>query len=100
MSTAVSRICAWGNGLALRLTKPMAKIAGVAEGSQVRVCHQKWPPRQKEDRCSVTLTSSDLRRMSRTIFAEGSQRKVSATADIRPPISIDRTQPTAKIHQA
>lgn len=37
MSTAVSRICAWGNGLALRLTKPMAKIAGVAEGSQVRV---------------------------------------------------------------
>lgn len=37
MSTAVSRICARGNGLALRLTKPMAKIAGVAEGSQVRV---------------------------------------------------------------
>ena len=37
MSTAVSRIRAWGNGLALRLTKPMAKIAGVVEGSLVRV---------------------------------------------------------------
>lgn len=37
MSTAVSQIRAWGNGLALRLTKPMAKAAGVAEGSAVRV---------------------------------------------------------------
>jgi antitoxin MazE len=37
MSTAVSQISAWGNGLALRLTKPMAKTAGVAEGSPVRV---------------------------------------------------------------
>ena len=37
MSTTVSQICAWGNGLALRLTKPMAKAAGVAEGSAVRV---------------------------------------------------------------
>lgn len=37
MNTAVSRISAWGNGLALRLTKPMAKIAGVVEGSLVRV---------------------------------------------------------------
>lgn len=37
MSTAVSQISAWGNGLALRLTKPMAKVAGVAEGSPVRV---------------------------------------------------------------
>lgn len=37
MSTAVSQISAWGNGLALRLTKPMAKTAGVAEGSPVRI---------------------------------------------------------------
>lgn len=37
MSTTVSQISTWGNGLALRLTKPMAKIAGVAEGSPVRV---------------------------------------------------------------
>ena len=37
MSTTISQISTWGNGLALRLTKPMAKIAGVAEGSPVRV---------------------------------------------------------------
>ena len=37
MSTTVSQISTWGNGLALRLTKPMAKTAGVAEGSPVRV---------------------------------------------------------------
>lgn len=37
MSTSPSHICAWGNGLALRLTKPMAKTAGVADGSPVRV---------------------------------------------------------------
>ncbi len=37
MRTTVGRISAWGNGLALRLTKSMAKAAGVAEGSAVRV---------------------------------------------------------------
>jgi antitoxin MazE len=37
MSTAVSQISAWGNGLAFRLTKPMAKVAGVTEGSPIRV---------------------------------------------------------------
>lgn len=37
MSTSAAQISAWGNGLALRLTKPMAKTAGVAEGSPVRV---------------------------------------------------------------
>jgi antitoxin MazE len=37
MATASAQISAWGNGLALRLTKPMAKIAGVAEGTPVRV---------------------------------------------------------------
>ena len=37
MSTSSARISAWGNGLALRLTKPMAKTAGVADGSPVRV---------------------------------------------------------------
>ena len=37
MSTSAAQISAWGNGLALRLTKPMAKTAGVADGSPVRV---------------------------------------------------------------
>jgi antitoxin MazE len=37
MSTTVSRISTWGNGLALRLTKPMTKAAGVSEGTKVRV---------------------------------------------------------------
>lgn len=37
MSTSVSQISVWGNGLALRLTKPMAKAAGVREGTCVRV---------------------------------------------------------------
>ena len=37
MTTSTARIGAWGDGLALRLTKPMAKAVGVAEGSLVRV---------------------------------------------------------------
>lgn len=37
MASTSAQISAWGNGLALRLTKPMAKLAGVAEGSRVRV---------------------------------------------------------------
>jgi antitoxin MazE len=37
MSTSIGHISAWGNGLALRLTKPMAKVAGVTEGAPVRV---------------------------------------------------------------
>jgi antitoxin MazE len=37
MSTTTTQISVWGNGLALRLTKPMAKAAGVAEGTLVRV---------------------------------------------------------------
>jgi antitoxin MazE len=37
MSTTLSQISVWGNGLALRLTKPMAKAAGVSEGTSVRV---------------------------------------------------------------
>jgi antitoxin MazE len=37
VTTSAAQISAWGNGLALRLTKPMAKTAGVAEGSPVRV---------------------------------------------------------------
>lgn len=37
MSTSTGRIGAWGNGLALRLTKPMAKAAGMVDGSPVRV---------------------------------------------------------------
>lgn len=37
MSTSHGRISAWGNGLALRLTKPIAKAAGVTEGTPVRI---------------------------------------------------------------
>jgi antitoxin MazE len=37
MTTTAAQISTWGNGLALRITKPMAKAAGVAEGSPVRV---------------------------------------------------------------
>lgn len=37
MGISTSQISAWGNGLALRITKPMAKAAGVADGSPVRV---------------------------------------------------------------
>ena len=37
MSTTVSQISAWGNGLALRITKPMANAAGVTDGTPVRV---------------------------------------------------------------
>ena len=37
MSSSAAQISAWGNGLALRLTKPMAKTAGVVDGSAVRV---------------------------------------------------------------
>lgn len=37
MSTSHSQISAWGNGLALRLTKPTAKAAGVTEGTRVRI---------------------------------------------------------------
>lgn len=40
MSTSVGQISAWGNGLALRLTKPMAKTVGVTDGSPVRVTVQ------------------------------------------------------------
>ncbi len=37
MGTVASQISVWGNGLALRLTKPMAKSAGVVAGTPVRV---------------------------------------------------------------
>ncbi len=37
MSSSISQISAWGNGLAFRITKPMAKAAGVYDGSPVRV---------------------------------------------------------------
>ena len=37
MGTSVGQISAWGNGLAFRLTKPIAKLAGVTEGTPVRV---------------------------------------------------------------
>jgi antitoxin MazE len=37
MSSIASQISVWGNGLALRITKPMAKTAGIVEGTPVRV---------------------------------------------------------------
>jgi antitoxin MazE len=37
MAAASTQINTWGNGLALRLTKAMAKAAGVSEGTRVRV---------------------------------------------------------------
>jgi antitoxin MazE len=37
MATSHSQISVWGNGLALRLTKPMAKAAGVTDGTPVRI---------------------------------------------------------------
>ena len=37
MGSIASQISVWGNGLAVRLTKPMAKAAGVVEGTPVRV---------------------------------------------------------------
>jgi antitoxin MazE len=37
MSTSFGQISTWGKGLALRLTKPMAKAAGVTDGTPVRV---------------------------------------------------------------
>lgn len=37
MHAIASQISTWGNGLAFRITKPMAKAAGVLNGSPVRV---------------------------------------------------------------
>ena len=37
MTTSHSQISIWGNGLALRLTKPMSKAAGVTAGTRVRI---------------------------------------------------------------
>jgi antitoxin MazE len=37
MSTSFGYISEWGNGLAFRLTESMAKTAGVADGTPVRV---------------------------------------------------------------
>jgi antitoxin MazE len=37
MSTTLGQISAWGNGLAIRITKPMAITAGIVDGSPVRI---------------------------------------------------------------
>lgn len=39
--TAQASVNQWGNGLAVRLTKSVARAAGVAEGSRVRIVAQK-----------------------------------------------------------
>lgn len=37
MQLILSQISTWGNGLALRITKPMARAAGVLDGTPVRI---------------------------------------------------------------
>ena len=37
MATTTAQINTWGNGLAVRLTKPIAAVAGVQEGTRVRI---------------------------------------------------------------
>jgi antitoxin MazE len=37
MSTSQSQINVWGNGLAVRFTRPMAKAAGIKDGTPVRI---------------------------------------------------------------
>jgi len=37
MRPFASQVNAWGNGLAVRLTKPLAMVAGVTAGTPVRV---------------------------------------------------------------
>ena len=37
MSTARGQVSVWGNGLAIRLTKPVAQAAGLAEGMAVKL---------------------------------------------------------------
>jgi antitoxin MazE len=37
MSSSVSQISTWGNSLAIRITKPMAKAARFTDGTPVRV---------------------------------------------------------------
>lgn len=37
MRPLASQVNTWGNGLAVRLTKPMAMVAGVTAGTPVRV---------------------------------------------------------------
>lgn len=37
MTTSLGQISAWGNGSAVRLTKAMLKVAGVVDGTPVRI---------------------------------------------------------------
>ncbi len=37
LSSTIAKFSTWGNGLALRFTKPMAAAAGVVDGTPVRV---------------------------------------------------------------
>lgn len=74
MSTSVTHVCAWGNGLALRLTKPMAKAAGVADGTPVRVSVE--PGRiviesETEPTLEQMLTAFDPKRHGGELMADG-----------------------------
>ena len=78
MTTSHSQISAWGNGLALRLTKPMAKTAGVTEGTPVRVVVE--PGRIKLDR-AVSLPHP--RHYSVKTTPEFTQLKAELTEQVR-----------------
>ncbi len=83
MSTSAAQISAWGNGLALRLTKPMAKIVGVTEGSLVRVTVK--PGRivietEAEPTLDQMLASFDPKKHGGEVMA-GRARGVEAFAD-------------------
>lgn len=75
MSTSAAQISAWGNGLALRITRPMAKAAGVAEGSPVRVTIK--PGRivietEVEPTLDQMLAAFDPKRHGGEVMADGS----------------------------
>ena len=74
MSTTASQISTWGNGLALRLTKPMAKAAGVTDGTPVRVIVK--PGRiviesETEPTLEQMLAAFDPKRHGAEVMADG-----------------------------
>lgn len=59
MATAEGNIKVWGNGLAVRLTKPMATAAGVAEDTPVRITAE---PGRIVIEANIDLTLDDMLR--------------------------------------
>lgn len=68
-----SVINAWGNGLAVRLTKPVAKAAGLAEETPIRITAQ--PGRiiidiqMKQPNLADMLAAFDIKRHSGEVMA-------------------------------